>query len=212
MKALVCLPVYNEEHSIGDVIKHIQQQGLDLVVVDGQSHDKSVLIAQSLGAEVVQRDGLGKGSAVIKGMQIAVARGYDFLLLIDCDSSYPVRDLIKLTAFEASDMVVGVRQMRDIEFKRRVANLVMTKVLNLLYNASLKDMASGMRALKVSKFAGVLTAKRFDIEPQICSIALKKKYEITEVDIEYYPRKGESKIGILDFFDALWRMFKERFK
>ncbi len=210
MKPLVCLPVYNEEKSIARIIEQIKVQQLDLIVVDGHSTDRSAEIARAMNAEVVQRDGKGKGRAVIKGLEIAEKRGYDFMLLVDCDASYPVNALSKFLAYDTGDLIIAVRNMQDIEVKRRAANIVMTGILNTLFGSQVKDMASGMRALRVVKFKGRLTASRFDIEPQICSIALANKFKIEEFAINYYAREGKSKVGLIDFFEAIWRMVIER--
>lgn len=212
MKPLVCLPVYNEEESIANVIKQVQSLGLDLIVVDGYSTDNTVMLATKMGAEVLKRPNKGKGSAVKKGLQIAHERGYDFIFFVDCDETYPVEELATFKNYSDFDLIIGCRAMKDIEVKRRVANRIMNATVNILFRASLKDIASGMRALRVSKFIGYATAESFDIEPQISTIALRERFTIKEIDINYYARVGESKVSPFDFFTLLWRIVLERLK
>ncbi|GIV34480.1 MAG: hypothetical protein KatS3mg031_2015 [Chitinophagales bacterium] len=210
MKPLVILPVLNEEAAIEGMLKKIRDCGLEVVVVDEHSSDASAAIASRMGAEVVQRDGTGKGQAIKKGLELATQRGHDYLLWIDCDGTYPAERLSEFTRFEQFDMIVGTRPMHSIEFKRRIANYLMTGFVNLLFGSSFKDVASGMRAVRVATFKNLITADSFDIEPQLSCIAAREGFSVKEIDIPYYARTGTSKIHILHFFLILARIFRER--
>ena len=114
MKTLVCLPTRNERESVAAMIERIRSLGYDLILSDERSDDGTVAIAEGLGVTVHQRDGSGKGFGVRKALEVAAAGGYDVLVLIDCDLTYPVERIPDLLAqMQTADMVVGCRDFRD---------------------------------------------------------------------------------------------------
>lgn len=212
MKACVILPTKNEEESIGYMIDEISKLNLPIIVVDEHSRDKTIEIAKSRNAEVYQRQGSGKGAGVISAVNIAEKNGYDVMVLIDCDATYPPKYIPEiLSHMKENDMVIGVRQMSHVRFLHRLPNIIHTKLINLLFNARLNDINSGLRGIKLKKFHGLLNAEGFDIEAEMTIEALKHKLKIKEVPITYNKRLGSSKIRIKDGFVILLRILKERF-
>ena len=213
MKTLVWLPAYNEEVNVDYMIDELEKEGLEFVLSDGFSTDRTVELAKSRGAKIVMRSGPGKGDSIRDGLAYASANNFEALALIDCDRTYPVDKIPELIhLLRDADMVVGNRSMKDIAFLRRMGNILMTGILNLMYRSSVGDMASGMRVLRVSKFTGKLTAGSFDIEPQIYCVALRHKYRVIQHDIPYFKREGDSKINVGHLFLLIWRIVIERFK
>lgn len=213
MKVQVVLPTKNEEESITHVIKEIRKTGLnDIFVVDEHSTDKTIELAKKQNVPVYQREGTGKGYGVKKALEMAEKNKCDILVLQDCDCTYPPREIPGLLKYIPEyDMVVGIRDFSRIKTFHRLPNRVHTWAINLLFCTRLKDINSGQRIIKVSKFRDSLTAKGFDIEANITTTALKKRLKIKEVPIEYLPRRGQSKIKIKDGFLILWRIIRDRF-
>jgi len=210
MKPVVCLPTRNELDSIQIMIDEIKALKYDLFISDENSTDGTIEIAKKNKIPVYQRDGSGKGYGVIKALEIAKKNGYDTLILIDCDCTYPTKNIPELLKYMPKyDMVVGRRKMGHVKLLHRLPNMFHTGTINILFDGKLKDINSGLRAFKVDKFK--LDAGGFDIEAQISTRALKKKLKIKEVPIEYKERRGDSKIRIKDGFIILWRILKERF-
>jgi hypothetical protein len=132
-------------------------------------------------------------------------------VLIDCDGTYPADEIDRLAVFAHEyDMVVGIRDYSKISFNRRIANRLMNFIISTLYLTKVEDMASGLRILKIRQFKGIITAKYFDIEPQLLSIALKKKYTIKKVFVSYNERTQGSKTNILTLFPAIFRIIFDR--
>ena len=193
------------------MINDIRVLNYDLIVVDENSTDGTIQIAKSLGINVYQRDGSGKGYGVQKAVEIASNSRYDNLVLIDCDNSYPPEYIPQLLDYlPEHDMAVGTRPMKDIQFSHRLVNWLHTGSINLLFRSKLMDINSGLRAFKVERFKGKLSAKGFDIEAEITTKALKYNLKIKEVQIEYKKRLGKSKIKPWDTFRILKRIFRER--
>lgn len=213
MKVKVALPTKNEAESIQEMIEQLRAIGLeDIFVVDEHSSDGTASVAQKNGVPVFQRDGLGKGWGVRKAIQVAAEEGCEVLVIIDCDTTYPVAEIPHLLQRLATcDMVVGRRNFRSISLSRRLVNYLHTWSVNLLYGARLGDINSGLRALRVAPFRGLLDAPGFDIEAQITVRALKRGLRLREVPISYRKRRGSSKIRPQDTFVILFRILKERF-
>ena len=206
---LVCLPTLNEEASIAHMITAVQHEGLPLVVCDGFSTDQTTTIAEEMGVSVIKRSALGKGSAVQKAIEYALAEGYTFLAFIDCDGTYMPRDLqYILEQRHNMDMVVGKRPFEKITLLRRMANHVMNRWFNYLFKARILDVVSGMRVIRLAKFKGRVTAVDFDVDHQMAAIAVASSMRIQEIPIDYQKRLGDSKIRLKHLFmilRAMWR-------
>ncbi len=93
------IPAYNEEKTIGDVIKvGIENPFVDeIIVVNDGSTDRTGLIAKKLGANLVElKENKGKGYALYEGAKKSVG---DILLFLDADliglKSFHITDLLK---------------------------------------------------------------------------------------------------------------------
>ncbi|MBC7194925.1 MAG: glycosyltransferase family 2 protein [Caldisericia bacterium] len=93
------IPAYNEEKTIGDVIKvGIENPFVDeIIVVNDGSTDKTGLIAKRLGVDLVElKENKGKGYALFEGVKKSVG---DILLFLDADliglKSFHITELLK---------------------------------------------------------------------------------------------------------------------
>lgn len=210
-KAVVCLPTRNEEKSIATMIAKIKSLGLPIFITDANSTDKTVQIAALHGIKNYKRDGIGKGWGIRKAIQVADKQGFDVIVFLDCDCTYPPEDIPKLISrFPKYDMVIGTRGMENIPGSHRLPNIFHTMAINLLFLGKYQDINSGMRAFKVKKMKG-LCAEGFDIEAEMSCKALKRGLKIKEIPIHYRKRVGESKIKVSDGIKIFWRIIKERF-
>lgn len=210
---LVCVPTLNEELAIRQVVQELVEWGFRFVIIDGQSEDMTVPIAQKMGAEIVFRSAEGKSSAIKKAMNMAEERGAKYLGVLDADGSYKPSDLAKLwNCIGSEKMVVGCRPYKNIAFSRRVANHLMNLLVRLVHGKPVKDMASGMRILQVDAFKPFFDASGFNVEPQLWCLAAKLNYGVKEVPIDYLPRIGKSKSRPVDVAKACLEIIRLRFK
>ena len=94
MTILLCVPAFNEENVIGDVIKKSLEFVDHVVVYDDGSSDKTSEIAENAGAYVIRNSqNKGKGYALRKGLE--VARG-EHIMLLDSDLEYDPKDCLKM--------------------------------------------------------------------------------------------------------------------
>lgn len=216
MNPVVCLPTRNEKDSIQIMIDRVKAIGLPLFISDEKSSDGTVEIAAKNNVQVYQRDGAGKGFGMRKAVEVARSLGYDTLVTIDCDCTYPVDKIPELLKMvdSGAEMVIGVRDMGNIRWLHKLPNIVHTWVINLLFfrwfGNWLHDINSGMRAFRIGKLKP-FRSKGFDIEAEITIRAIKDGLRIVEMPVSYNKRVGESKIRIKDGFTILGRIVKERF-
>ncbi len=203
MRVTIVIPTLNEEESIGEVVEGFKRLGYDdVLVIDGNSTDRTREIASSKGAEVVIQSGKGKGQAVAEAFQMVDS---DVVVLIDGDGTYLPEDVEKLVEpikRGVADHVVGNRL---IEFEKGAftrLNLFGNKVLNwifrVFYGVDLKDILSGYRALKRDVYKSVELRKMgFEVEVEITVETLAKGFRIVEVPVRYRRRAGKTKLNPL---------------
>jgi polyprenyl-phospho-N-acetylgalactosaminyl synthase len=154
MKIFCIIPAFNEEKTIGEVIKKIKPLVDEVVVVDDGSSDKTAAIALVGGAIVLKHPlNRGQGAALETGNQYALQKGADIIFHFDADGQFSVEDipavLAPLLAGEA-DAVLGSRFLEKKSnmpfFKEKVFMPIARLVNRLLFGAVLTDPQSGFRA------------------------------------------------------------------
>lgn len=153
----IVLPCLNEEKTVGTCIRKAQgflaRNGVigEVIVADNGSTDRSVEIAESLGARVVHVPEKGYGNALRGGF--AAARGR-FILMADADDSY---DLENLEPFleklrQGYDLVMGNRFKGGIMpgamswHHRYIGNPVLSFIGRLFFRSPIGDFHCGIRA------------------------------------------------------------------
>jgi len=225
MKLSVIVPVFNEVHTIEELIKRVQEVGLadEIVMVDDFSTDGTSEILKRLAKQksielLSHEKNQGKGAAIRTGLQ--AVKG-DLILIQDADLEYDPRDypeLLRPIEEGRADVVYGSRFLgaarRPILFWNMLANRMLTLLTNVLYNNILTDMETGYKLFKRDVILSIpFRSNRFNFEPEITAKLLKRKVRIFEVPITFNPRDYSEgkKIGIKDAFQALWALIKYRF-
>lgn len=213
-KIIIALPTLNEEGAIEKLVERIRGcTDLPIIIIDGYSTDRTVSIAKQLNLTVYDRKEYGKGygGGIKKAIEVASSQGFEWLMIMDCDLTYFPEDLSKFMGLQANnDLVVGVRPYEKISFSHRVANRIHNLFAQLIYAHPVNDINSGFRMLRVSLFNNRLTETNMGMVAQISSIAMRNRWRISEIPINYGKRVGKSKIDILDGFVILWCILRER--
>ena len=115
LKRIAIVPALNEEETVGRVIDELRafDGGLDVVVVDDGSTDRTAGIAADRGAHVVRLPfNLGIGGAMQTGYRFAFEHGYDIAVQVDGDGQHDPSQLPAILAPVLSgeaDLCVGSR-------------------------------------------------------------------------------------------------------
>jgi hypothetical protein len=209
----VVIPCLNEADSIPIVVRKaletMQHEGIagEVVVADNGSTDGSQQLAADAGARVVVEPRKGYGSAYLAGF--AAARGR-YIVMGDADDTYDFTEIGRFVGplQEGADLVMGNR-MSNIHpgampwLHRYVGNPVLTGVLNLFFKTGVSDAHCGMRGFRRDLLPALdlrTTGMEFASEHVIRSSKLG--LDIRQIDIDYHPRRGESKLS--SFSDG-WR-------
>jgi rSAM/selenodomain-associated transferase 2 len=105
----IIIPTLNEELMIAEVLKRIGT-GVEIIVVDGGSTDKTREIAQELGAKIIISK--NKGRAVQMNLGAKIARG-DILLFLHGDTLLPpnYQELI-INTLSQSGIIAGAFELK----------------------------------------------------------------------------------------------------
>jgi glycosyltransferase involved in cell wall biosynthesis len=156
MKLLAIVPCYNEEATVGGVVRDIMasRPGIDVLVINDGSSDGTEREARASGARVVSLPyNMGIGAAMQVGYLYARDWGYELAVQVDGDGQHDPTELIKIirpVTEGRADIVVGTRFRGGSAFKstpvRRLGIWLFSKVLSMLTGESLTDPTSGFRA------------------------------------------------------------------
>ena len=225
MKLSVIIPVFNEETTVEELLRRVEDTKLvsEIVVVDDASTDGTKLILERLAQEkrikfFSHKKNRGKGAALRTALKAATG---DLVIIQDADLEYDPKDYAKLLEpiYDGkADVVYGSRFLgaarRPILFWNMLANKMLTFLTNILYNNILTDMETGYKLFKREIIMSIpFKSNKFDFEPEITAKLLKRKVRIFEVPITFNPRDYSEgkKIGLSDAFQALWAIVKYRF-
>jgi len=210
------IPCLNEEATLEICIRKAMaafaRRGIvgEVVVGDNGSADRSVEIAEDLGARVVHQPIKGYGAAI--SAAAAAARGR-YLIMADADDSYDWGELDGfIDALEAgADLVMGDRFAGGIEagamppLHRYLGNPVLSAVARWLHRSPIRDFHCGMRGFTREAFARMgARSPGMEFASEMVINAHRAGLDIREVPIKLYPDKRGRPPHLRSFRDG-WR-------
>lgn len=201
----VIIPAYNEEASIGFVVREIPEIVSEIVVVSNNSSDKTIEVAKNAGATVLSENRKGYGYACLKGLEYISSQNTkpDIIVFLDGDySDYP-DELTKLiepvlngnTDFVIGARVSGFREKNSMTPQQIFGNWLATFLMKLFFNAKFTDLGP-FRAIKYQKLLALdMQDKTYGWTVEMQLKVLKQKMSYIEIPVHYKTRIGVSKVS-----------------
>jgi glycosyltransferase involved in cell wall biosynthesis len=208
----VVIPAYNEENGIAEIasrvlsvapaLKKVGVDGLELLVVDDGSRDRTAEVAAAIpGVSLIRHpQNKGYGAALKTGFSKASGELIGFL---DADGTYPPEYFPQLcqAALQGTDLVIGSRMAgadSQMPFTRRVGNFFFANLLTLLGRQKVTDSASGMRVFRRGILERIYPLPDgLNLTPVMSTRAVHEGIRIQEIPIPYSERVGRSKLSVI---------------
>ena len=201
----VIIPAYNEEESIGHVLKDIPAHVQEVIVVSNASTDATEEVAAREGATVLVESAMGYGNACLKGLSYIAAqeRQPEIVVFLDGDySDYPEQldAIVAPILNENVDMVIGardksLREKGSMTLPQIFGNWLATTLMSLFFGAKFTDLGP-FRAMKYDSLLALgMQDKTYGWTVEMQLKVLKKKMTYAEVPVKYRNRIGVSKVS-----------------
>ena len=213
------IPCLNEEETLALCIRKAQDAFVKLgivgevVVADNGSTDRSVEIAQSMGARVVDAPEKGYGAALKAGIE--GARG-EIVVMGDADDSYDwgcIGDFVGKVQ-EGNDLVMGNRFSGGIEpgampiHHRYLGNPVLSFIARGVSRAPIGDFHCGMRAFTRESYPKMqLQTSGMEFASEMVISSARNGLKIAEIPTKLYPDKRNRPPHLRSWRDG-WRHLK----
>ena len=150
---IVCIPAYNEEVKINDVVKKALLYVDKVVVCDDGSSDNTATVAKKAGAVVVShKTNQGYGTAISTLFDYCRKNNVEIMVTLDGDGQHnpdQIPDLISVIIKHNVDVVIGSRSLKDdknLPSYRKTGIKIITSTINSATNLKVTDSQSGFRA------------------------------------------------------------------
>lgn len=221
MKLSIIVPCYNEEESIGQVLRQLEMLQLpcdvEVIVVDDGSTDSSATVIQGFSnlRFIRHRINKGKGAVIREGVENSSG---DMILIQDADLEYCPSDIPKLLKpilMHEADVVLGSRMMgkpKRMSRSHLIANKFLSCATRVLFGSATTDLMTGYKLFTRSALEQVtIDSEGFEVEAELVGKFLVRGLRVVEVPIKYeYRRKGKAKIGWRHGLGSLWTLLKVR--
>jgi len=187
MVTVACLPAYNEEQKIYDIVKNTSKFVDKVIVCDDGSNDQTFENAKKAGALVTKHDNnKGKGAAMRTLFDYAKKIDGDIIITMDSDGQFLPEEIPKLVNSlieNNADIVTGYRfaDEKDMPRYRKFGNKVLDKVTNLAIEIPVRDTQSGFRAYSKKAINSIkFNTDGYGADSEILISAVKKGLKIIE--------------------------------
>ena len=199
----VLLPTYNEAETVADVVADFREHGFsNVLVIDGNSTDRTRQLAEEAGARVVIQSGTGKGQAIREAVRDHVDTEY--VTMADADGTYRAKDadaMLEPLFDGTAQHVVGDRfaDMHEDAMTtfNRIGNRTFNWLFSLIHRESFGDILSGYRAFTRDSFRRLtLSADGFGIETELSVECARHGVRTAVVPVTYLPRPNGSNTNL----------------
>src|SRR5258707_14143914 len=150
VRVLIAIPVYNERKYVESVLERVKTFHPEILVIDDGSTDgtQDILAGRKDIQLITHKPNQGYGQSLIDAFKHADARGYDWVITMDCDEQHEperIPDFIREIGGDRWDIISGSRYLQprtndDLPpGDRRMVNGSITTRINELVHWHLTD-------------------------------------------------------------------------
>ena len=194
----VVLPCLDEAEALPWVLTRMPV-GYRPIVADNDSSDGSAMVAQHHGARVVQARPRGFGAACQAGLDAADHED-GLICFLDADGSFDPEQLPRVAGpvlAGIADLVLGRRRITARgawPLHARLGNAEVARQLRKRTGYDLHDLGP-MRACRRDALRELdLKDRRYGYPLEMVTRAASAGWRVVEVDVDYLPRTGRSKV------------------
>lgn len=218
MDVTILMPCYNEAEALPSVVAEIRVAMKDagfsyeILVVDDQSSDNSVAVAEGLGCRVIRRK-LRRGAGAARKTGILAAAG-KVIVMLDADGTYVAGDIPKMLAyFPEYDQVNGARTSEQGTWAllRMPAKWLIRLLASYLAKYPIPDLNTGLKAFKREPMLGYLWTipDGFSCVSSMTLAFLCNGHAVKYIPTEYRKRIGRSKFHpVKDTYNYIVTVFR----
>ena len=194
------IPTYNNDKTLEGVISDVLKLTKEIIVVNDGSTDNTAMILQKFDSLKVisYSKNKGKGVAMQKGFELAIAEGFNYAITIDSDGQHFASDIgnfVRKAEEEPDALIVGARNLvrENVSQGSSFANRFSNFWYRLLTGIDLPDTQTGFRLypLDLIKEMRFYTHK-YEFELEILVRAAWKGIKVISLPIQvFYPSKTE---------------------
>ncbi|HUP31411.1 MAG TPA: polyprenol monophosphomannose synthase [Gaiellaceae bacterium] len=226
MRALVCLPTYNERENLEPMLRALGTVlGADdrVLVIDDNSPDGTGELADRLAAELGFVDVLhrerkeGLGPAYLAGFRRALEQDAELVIEIDCDFSHDPSDVPRLLeAVRDADLVLGSRYVpgggvENWGVVRRAISAGGSLYARVLLGVGIRDLTGGFKCFRRAVLEALplddVRARGYAFQIELTYRALRRGFRVREIPIRFTERAaGGSKMSRAIVLEAIWKV------
>ena len=207
MNLIITIPAYNEEDSIGKVIKEIPRsipgiENIRILVINDGSTDRTEEVAKKSGADKIlhHKQNMGLAQTFRDGLNEALEMGADIIVNTDADYQYNGREIPKLIEpiiQGRAEIVLGDRQVDKLDHMPRGnlwGNKFATRVIQWTTHLPIKDAQTGFRAFSREAALRMNLTGDYTYTQETIIQAANKDLKIEQIPVEFRRREGESRL------------------
>lgn len=190
MRTIAVIPAYNEESTIGDIVRGTLKYAYVVLVVDNNSSDSTAFKAKSVGANIALCYEQGAGAATREGLRfIRFLKGDYVIVTLDGDGQHNPGDISLLAGIikdGTADLVIGSRFLADYQIPRyrKFGIDIITWLYNVGHKQKITDSQCCFRAFNQKILRQVeIKENGFGFSTEMLIKARKLGFKITEVPI-----------------------------
>lgn len=208
----VVFPAYNEAENLASVVGNAQAFLANVVadhriviVNDGSSDttaDEAMLLSRADPTQilVVSHDvNRGYGAAVRSGLGAAVRTGCDWVVLMDADGQFDIRELellLDVAGDRGIDLVAGHRIQRADSHLRKLNAWLWSGTSRLLLGIRVHDVDCAFKLIHRRVLETIsLDGEAAVVSPELLAKTARAGFTIAEVPVSHYPRQAGEQSG-----------------